>query len=116
MTEVRVGSVQKITVNEQTTFVKRITVGVPVASINEASSGVVSGTGREVGDILVTSASGGNLYTPGKLLGGHGINKDFDSSSNNITISLDSSDLKSIIDSRPMYTPQQSVAPAYLPG
>lgn len=99
MTEVRVGSVQKITVNEQTTFVKRITVGVPVASINEASSGVISGTGREVGDILVTSPGGGQLYTPGKILGGHGINKDYDSSSNNITISLDSSDLKSIIDS-----------------
>ena len=99
MTEVRVGSVQKITVNEQTTFVKRVTVGVPVASINEASSGVVSGTGREVGDILVSSPGGGNLFTPGKILGGHGINKDYDSSSNNITLSVDSSDLKSIIDS-----------------
>lgn len=84
---------------EKRTYVKRIIVGRPVKSINEAASGVVEGAGRQNGDILVMSP-GDNLFKPGSLVAGHGLDKStFDSSSNNIVMSLDSSELKQIIDS-----------------
>lgn len=84
---------------EKRTYVKRITVGRPVKSINQAASGVVVGTGRQFGDILVNKTST-NLYEPGALIAGHGLDKSFgDSSSNNIVLSLDSSELKQIVDS-----------------
>lgn len=84
---------------EKRTYVKRVIVGRPVKSINEAASGVVVGTGRATGDILVNKLSS-NLYEPGKLVAGHGLDKSYgDSSSNNIVMSLDSSELKQIIDS-----------------
>jgi len=84
---------------EKRTYVKRIIVGRPVKSINEAASGVVEGAGRQNGDILVMSPSD-NLFKPGSLIAGHGLDKStFDSSSNNIVMSLDSSELKQIIDS-----------------
>ena len=84
---------------EKRTFVKRIIVGRPVKSINEAASGVVIGTGRQFGSILVNKTST-NLYEPGELVAGHGLDKSFgDSSSNNIVMSLDSSELKQIVDS-----------------
>ena len=84
---------------EKRTYVKRIIVGRPVASINEAASGVVVGTGRQFGSILVNKTSS-NLYEPGELLAGHGLDKSYgDSASNNIVLSLDSSELKAIIDS-----------------
>ena len=83
---------------EKRTYVKRIIVGRPVASINEAASGVVVGTGRQFGSILVNKTSS-NLYEPGELLAGHGLDKSYgDSASNNIVLSLDSSELKAIID------------------
>ena len=84
---------------EKRTYVKRIIVGRPVRSINQAASGVVSGTGRQFGSILVNKTST-NLYEPGELVAGHGLDKSFgDSNSNNIVLSLDSSELKAIIDS-----------------
>ena len=84
---------------EKRTFVKRITVGRPIKSINVAASGVVEGTGRQNGDILVMSPTN-NLFAPGSLVAGHGLDKStFDSGSNNIVMSLDSSELKQIIDS-----------------
>jgi len=84
---------------EKRTYVKRIIVGRPVRSINEAASGVVVGTGRQFGSILVNKTST-NLYEPGELVAGHGLDKSYgDSSSNNIVLSLDSSELKAIIDS-----------------
>ena len=84
---------------EKRTYVKRIIVGRPVKSINQAASGVVVGTGRQFGDILVNKTST-NLYEPGALIAGHGLDKSFgDSSSNNIVLSLDSSELKQIVDS-----------------
>ena len=84
---------------EKRTYVKRITVGRPVKSINEAASGVVIGSGRQYGDILVNKPST-NLFEPGSLVAGHGLDKSFgDSNSNNIVMSIDSSELKDIIDS-----------------
>ena len=84
---------------EKRTYVKRVMVCRPVKSINEAASGVVVGTGRATGDILVNKLSS-NLYEPGKLVAGHGLDKSYgDSASNNIVMSLDSSELKQIIDS-----------------
>ena len=84
---------------EKRTFVKRITVGRPIKSINAAASGVVEGAGRQNGDILVMSPTN-NLFAPGSLVAGHGLDKStFDSGSNNIVMSLDSSELKQIIDS-----------------
>ena len=84
---------------EKRTYVKRVIVGRPVKSINEAASGVVIGTGRSAGDILVNKTSS-NLYEPGSLVAGHGLDKSYgDSSSNNIVMSLDSSELKQIVDS-----------------
>jgi len=84
---------------EKRTYVKRITVGRPVKSINEAASGVVIGSGRIAGDILVNKSST-NLFEPGSLVAGHGLDKSYgDSNSNNIVMSIDSSELKEIIDS-----------------
>ena len=83
---------------ERRTYVKRVIVGRPVKSINQAASGVVSGTGRQVGDILANNPST-NLFTPSTLFAGHGLNKNYDSSTNDITLFVDSSNLKSIIDS-----------------
>jgi len=81
------------------TFVKRILVGRPIKSVNAAASGVVEGAGRQSGDILVMSPST-DLFAPGSLVAGHGLDKStFDSNSNNIVMSLDSSELKQIIDS-----------------
>lgn len=88
----------KVTVNGQTTYVKKITVGIPVRSINEAASGVISGSGRVAGSILI-NASDTNLFSTGELQASHGLVKVFDSAGNNIVLSLDSSELKSIIDS-----------------
>jgi len=84
---------------EKRTFVRRVIVGRPIKSINEAASGVVIGTGRQVGDILVNKTST-NLFEPGSLVAGHGLDKSYgDSSSNNIVMSIDSSELKEIVDS-----------------
>ena len=80
------------------TYVKRISIGRPIASINQAASGVVSALARSPGQILINDANT-NLYQSGDLLGGHGIVKYFDSTGNNIVIYVDSSDLKEIIDS-----------------
>lgn len=88
----------KITVTGQTTFVKRVTIGTPVSSVNEAASGSVSGTGRSTGDILVVK-SGTNLYEPGELVGSHGIVKAHNTSTNDLVLSVDSDEIKSIIDS-----------------
>ena len=84
---------------EKRTHVKRIIVGRPIKSVQAAASGVVVGTGRSAGDILVNRTST-NLYEPGSLVAGHGLDKSYgDSSSNNILISIDSSELKEIVDS-----------------
>lgn len=80
------------------TYVKRISIGRPISSVNEAASGVVSAAARSAGNILINNANT-NLYQSGDLLGGHGIVKYFDSTGNNIVIYVDSSDLKEIIDS-----------------
>ena len=69
---------------EKRTHVKRINVGRPIKSVQAAASGVVVGTGRSAGDILVNRTST-NLYEPGSLVAGHGLDKSYgDSSSNNI--------------------------------
>jgi len=83
---------------EKRTYVKRIIVGRPVRSINQAASGVVSGTGRQYGDILINNVAT-NLFTPGRLLVDSGLSKTFDSSANTISIGLDSAEIKNIIDS-----------------
>ncbi len=84
---------------EKRTHVKRIIVGRPIKSVQAAASGVVVGTGRSAGDILVNRTST-NLYEPGEILAGHGLDKSYgDASSNNILISIDSSELKEIVDS-----------------
>ena len=88
----------KITVTGQTTFVKRVTIGTPISSVNEAASGSVSGTGRSTGDILVVK-SGTNLYEPGDLVGSHGIVKAHNTATNDLVLSVDSDEIKSIIDS-----------------
>ena len=80
------------------TYVKRISIGRPIASINEAASGVVSASARSAGQILINDAST-NLYQSGDLLGGYGLNKTFNSASRTITLALDSDDIKNIIDS-----------------
>ena len=88
----------KITVTGQTTFVKRVTIGTPISSVNEAASGSVSGTGRSTGDILVVK-SGTNLYEPGDLVGSHGIVKAHNTATNDLVLSDDSDEIKSNIDS-----------------
>ena len=80
------------------TYVKRISIGRPITSINQAASGVVSAATRSAGQILINDATT-NLYQSGDLLGGTGLNALFDSNNRTITLSLDSADLKSIIDS-----------------
>ena len=83
---------------EKRTYIKRIIVGRPVRSINQAASGVVSGTGRQYGDILINNVAT-NLFTPGRLLVDSGLSKTFDSGANTISIGLDSAEIKNIIDS-----------------
>ncbi len=80
------------------TYVKRISIGRPIASVNQAASGVVSAQSRAAGQILINDAST-NLFQAGDLIAGHGINKVFDSTGRSLSLALDSSDLKSIIDS-----------------
>ena len=80
------------------TFVRRVSIGRPISNVNEAASGVVSAQSRAAGNILINSAST-NLYQSGDLVGSHGIVKFFDSSGNNIVLSVDSDELKAIIDS-----------------
>ena len=83
---------------EKRTYVKRVIVGRPVKSINEAASGVVVGTGRQVGDILVNKSST-NLYEPGTLQGGHMIVTSHNTTTNDLNIAIDSSELNTFIDS-----------------
>lgn len=83
---------------EKRTYVKRIIVGRPVRTINQAASGVVSGTGRQFGSILVNKTST-NLYEPGEILVDSGLTKTFNSTTNNITLGVDSTGIKNIIDS-----------------
>ena len=80
------------------TFVRRVSIGRPISNVNEAASGVVSAQARAAGNILINSAST-NLYQSGDIQGSHGITKYFDSTGNNIVLSVDSDDLKSVIDS-----------------
>ena len=80
------------------TFVRRVSIGRPISNINEAASGVVSAQARAAGNILINNATT-NLYQSGDIQGSHGIVKYFDSTGNNIVLSVDSDDLKSIIDS-----------------
>jgi hypothetical protein len=80
------------------TFVRRVSIGRPISNVNEAASGVVSAQARAAGNILINNAST-NLYQSGDLVGSHGIVKFFDSSGNNIVLSVDSDELKAIIDS-----------------
>lgn len=80
------------------TYVKRISIGRPIASINEAASGVVSASARSAGQILINDATT-NLYQSGDLLGGYGLNKTFDSSGRTISLAVDSAEIKLIIDS-----------------
>ena len=80
------------------TFVRRVSIGRPISNINEAASGVVSAQARAAGNILINDATT-NLYQSGDIQGSHGIVKYFDSDGNNIVLSVDSDDLKSIIDS-----------------
>jgi len=83
---------------QKRTYVKRVLVGRPVASINQAASGVVSGTGRQVGNILVNS-SATDLFEPATLQGGHMIVTSHNTSTNDINIAIDSSELNTFIDS-----------------
>jgi hypothetical protein len=87
----------KITISGQTTFVKRITVGVPIGSINEAAAGSLDGTGRQPGQVPVVDPDT-LLFTAGDLVGGVGIKKSFDSASRDITFRLDSAELTVLID------------------
>ena len=80
------------------TYVKRISIGRPITSINQAASGVVSGAVRSAGQILINDANT-NLFQAGDILGSHGINTYFDSIGRNIVLSVDSDDIKSIVDS-----------------
>ena len=80
------------------TFVRRVSIGRPISNVNEAASGVVSAQARAAGNILINDATT-NLYQSGDIQGSHGIVKYFDSVGNNIVLSVDSDDLKSIIDS-----------------
>jgi len=80
------------------TYVKRISIGRPISSVNEAASGVVSALARSAGQILINDATT-NLYQSGDLLGGYGLNKTFDSSGRTISLAVDSAEIKLIIDS-----------------
>lgn len=80
----------KITTTGQTTFVKKVEIGVPIKSVQQAASGTVNGEGRTTGNILVLD-SATNLFVPADILGGNGISVSHDKTTNDITINQDSS-------------------------